>query len=73
MPDVIVKLSVNVTNNAYQKNGTEYRVGYGQEFGLECKTSSFFRTEWLFESRDPGKPVRLNFMVNSLHTISLLA
>lgn len=67
MPDVIVKTSVIVTNNAYRINGTEYQVGYGQEFGLECKTSSFFRSEWLFESGDPGKSTKiLNLMVNNL-------
>ena len=57
--------SANVTDNVYEINGNEYRVGYGQEFGLECKTASSLRSEWLFESGVPGKSSKT--MVNSLH------
>lgn len=37
-------------DNVYERNGNVFQVGFGQEFGLECTTSSFFRSEWRMQS-----------------------
>ena len=44
-------------DNTCENNRDEYRVniGLGQEFGIDCITSSFFRSEWQFESGASGK------------------
>lgn len=51
---------INVTDSGYERNGSEYLVGYGQEFGLKCYTSPLFRSEWLFENKAPSKSSKID-------------
>lgn len=45
-PDVSINVALD-QRNAYTFDGeSTYQVGYGHEFGLECRTSSFFKAQW---------------------------
>lgn len=49
-PDVRIDIRLG-QRNAYTMQESTYQVGYGHEFGLECRTSPFFTVQWKFNNQ----------------------